>query len=91
MTGLHAPSPNPFNPRTTLAFDLASPTEVSLKVYDLRGRLVKTIVAGRRVAGTHEVVWDGADDRGRRVASGVYFAHFEAGAAVQTHRLVLLK
>jgi hypothetical protein len=90
-SGALTASPNPFNPRVELSFSLRIPSEVQLRVYDLRGRLVKTVVSGTRAAGVHSVIWNGTDDQGRRVASGVYFARFEGGEVVQTQRLVMLK
>ena len=90
-TGMLRPHPNPFNPRVQLAYSLAAPSSVRLVVYDVRGRLVKTMVSGAQSAGEHSVMWDGVDEQGRQVASGVYFARFEAGAVVQTQRMVLLR
>ena len=64
--------PNPAAGRTTFAFTLPAPAEVSLRVYDLRGRLVRTVLAGERAAGAHAVSWDARDGRGRDVAAGSY-------------------
>ncbi|RKZ13810.1 hypothetical protein DRQ53_12805 [bacterium] len=90
-TALGAPTPNPFNPRVQLSFSLASPTLVHLKVYDMRGRLIKTVVSDNRATGQHAEIWDGDDENGRKVASGVYFARFEAGKTLQVRRMVLLR
>ncbi|RKZ12522.1 hypothetical protein DRQ53_09195 [bacterium] len=90
-TALAAPTPNPFNPRVQLSFSLASPTLVHLKVYDMRGRLIKTVVSDNRATGQHTEIWDGDDENGRKVASGVYFARFEAGKTLQVRRMVLLR
>lgn len=83
--------PNPFNPRTTIAFATREPTAVRLTIHDVRGRVVRTLFDGRIGAGEQAVSWDGRDDAGRAVASGVYFARLAAGAARSTRRLVLLK
>ncbi len=83
--------PNPFNPSTTIAYEVARGAEVSLAVYDVDGALVRVLSRGRVGAGRHQVPWDGTDDRGRRVASGVYFARLVAGDEIDTGRLVLLK
>ncbi|MCB1184874.1 carboxypeptidase regulatory-like domain-containing protein [bacterium] len=83
--------PNPFNPRTSLRFSLPARQEVSLKVYDVNGRLVRTLVAEMRDAGVHTVVWNGEDDRGGRAASGLYFARLVSGNVVQTRKMTLLK
>jgi len=89
---LHKPAPNPFNPQTTLRFDLTRPANVSLKVYDVAGRLVRELLANRYYGeGVHEQIWNGRDDSGRIAASGVYIARMEAGGAVQSRRMLLLK
>ncbi len=83
--------PNPFNPATTLAFTIPNPARVRLVVHDVAGRRVRTLVDTRLGAGEHAVRWDGRDDAGRAVASGVYFARLRAGADTRTRRMVLLK
>jgi choice-of-anchor B domain-containing protein len=83
--------PNPFNPSTTIAYHIDRATDVSLVVYDAVGGLVRVLARGRVESGRHEVRWDGADAKGRRAASGVYFARLEAAGVVDTGRLVLLK
>ena len=90
-THLHAARPNPFNPRTELSFELFDSGPVTLEVFDLTGRRVRTLVQEFRGAGTHEVVWRGLDESGRRVASGVYLYKLRAGSFVETRRMVLLK
>jgi len=91
VTALGAPTPNPFNPRVQLSFTLASPSHVQLKVYDVRGRLVKTVVSDHRATGQHVEIWNGDDRHGHKVASGVYFARFEAAGTVQVQRMVMLR
>ncbi len=76
---LHGNAPNPFNPSTTFRFDLKYAESVELFLFDTRGRLVRRLVDGMRDAGSHEVVWDGLDDAGREVPSGVY--HYRLRAA----------
>jgi len=83
--------PNPFNPSTTIAFTLREAGEVTLAVYDATGRHVRTLVSGRREARSYDVAWDGRDDAGTRVASGVYFYRLTAGSFTQTRKMVLLK
>ena len=83
--------PNPFNPKTTIRFALAANEYVHLNVYDLGGRLVKTLVDEPMVAANHEVVWDGKDNNGARVASGVYFYKLVAGDFNATEKMVMLK
>jgi hypothetical protein len=83
--------PNPFNPTTSLEFGLKSTSHVRLRVYDLRGRMVRTLVDAERPAGWHTVKWVGRDDRGARTASGVYMVIFEAGGVRQHKKVTLLK
>ncbi len=83
--------PNPFNPSTAISFVLPSSGTASLAVYDITGRKVRDIAAGRMTAGTHSAVWDGRDASGRAVSSGVYFARLSLGGAVATHRMMLMK
>jgi hypothetical protein len=83
--------PNPFNPSTTVAFSLAQTVDVSLAIYDVTGRLVRTLVNESRPAGNHKVTWNGLDDLGSRVASGVYFYRMRAGSFVATNKMLLMK
>jgi len=84
-------TPNPFNPRTTVAFEVAEPCDVRLAVYSTSGRLVRGLVDGRVDAGRHAAVWDGADDRGAAVGSGVYLCVLEAGGRRIERKMVLMK
>ncbi len=87
-----APRPNPFGLATTLAYDLPEPTRVSLRIFGASGRVVRTLLDGTsRQAGRHAVSWDGRDDNGRSVASGVYFLRVEAYGSVLTEPMVLLR
>jgi bacillolysin len=83
--------PNPFNPTTTITFSLPQESEVSLKIYDISGSLVRTLVNDKRLAGKYNVVWDGQNDNGVRVSSGVYIYRIEAGSFTQTRRMAMLK
>ncbi|UCG52704.1 MAG: T9SS type A sorting domain-containing protein [Candidatus Latescibacterota bacterium] len=83
--------PNPFNPQTTIGYTIAQTGIVRLNVYDIRGRLMRRLVSGSEPAGEHTVVWDGRDDRGSEVSTGVYFVRFEAGGQTQTHKIVFMK
>jgi hypothetical protein len=89
---LHANVPNPFNPTTSIYFDVPSGGAlVDLSIYDVSGRLVRTLVDSHRGAGRWSATWNGEDDRGARVASGVYFYRMSAGAFVETRKMILLK
>ena len=84
--------PNPFNPSTTVRFAVpAAGGDVRLAIFDIRGRLVRTLVRGHRDGGMHTAVWNGTDDKGARVSSGMYFVILETGGGVQTRKISLLK
>lgn len=83
--------PNPFNPRTTFAFDLPASGDVSLEVFDLAGRRVARPVAGFRTEGRHEAVWDGTDDAGRALPSGHYLARLQTPGGRAAVKLVITK
>ena len=91
MTALQPNYPNPFNPRTTVAFDLARPGTVRLRVYSVDGRLVRTLLAESMPAGRHSVVWNGDDDSGRSVATGVYLLRMETPDMAQTRKMLLMQ
>ena len=85
-------SPNPFNPMTVITYELPEDAPAELSIYDASGKLVRALVRERdRSAGVHHVPWDGCDDEGRRLASGVYFYRLEVGGEAFTRRMVLLK
>jgi flagellar hook assembly protein FlgD len=84
-------SPNPFNPGTTVFFNLEMGGDVRIVVYDAAGRAVRSLAGGSYPAGLHRVGFDARDDDGRQLASGVYFYRFTAPGASITQKLVLLK
>jgi hypothetical protein len=83
--------PNPFNPVTNIAFSVAVPGLVELRIYDVSGRPVRTLVRGWREAQHYDVAWDGRNDFGIAVASGVYFYTLQAPGYVESKKMVLLK
>jgi hypothetical protein len=83
--------PNPFNPSTTIKFDLKEKGFVTLKVYNVAGQLVRTLVSGEKDANTYTVTWDGKNDRGGAVASGIYFYKMETKDFSQTKKMVMLR
>jgi hypothetical protein len=83
--------PNPFNPMTRIAFGLSAPGHVSLRIYDVAGRLVRMLADGSRPAANYAEVWDGKDASGRTVASGIYFCRLDAGSFTQTRKMILLR
>jgi len=88
---LYQNCPNPFNPTTEIRFDLPVPSHVWLDVYNLLGRRVRSLVDTYMDAGNHRVEWDGTDDAGESVASGIYFYRVETGAGAATRKMLLLK
>lgn len=83
--------PNPFNPSTTIRFGLSQPGSAAVRIYDAGGSLVATLIDGSLDGGAHEIRWNGTDDSGDPVSSGVYFCRLSAGGEVLTAKLVLLK
>jgi hypothetical protein len=83
--------PNPFNPQTTIRYAVPEETDVSIVVYDVQGRHVRTVVEKNRTAGSHEILWDGKNDNGEHVASGLYFYRMTAGDFSKTGKMTLLK
>ena len=83
--------PNPFNPSTEIGFDLPKPSFVSLDIYDVLGRKVSTLISDHLTAGSKQVQWNGRDNAGAEVASGVYFYRLRIGDHVEVKMMVLLK
>jgi hypothetical protein len=90
-TVLYQNTPNPFNPYTTIRYSLGERQWVSIRVYDVSGRLVRTLVNEQRPAGVQEVRWTGVNDNGERVASGVYFFMMRTNGFKDVRKAVLLK
>ncbi len=88
---LHGNFPNPFNPETTISFDLPKAGEVSLCIYNVKGQLVKTLVSGQESAGNHQVTWNGMDDNNRPVSSGLYYYKMTAGKYSSTKKMIMMK
>ena len=83
--------PNPFNPQTTIRYRLPAATSVAVRIYDARGRLVRSLFTGKQVAGPHTINWDGRDLQGRSVSSGTYFCLLQAGRQRSCHKLALIR
>jgi hypothetical protein len=90
-TVLRQNAPNPFNGGTSIAFDLASGGSVDLAVFDIAGRLVKTLAHRDLPRGRHVVRWDGRSTSGHRVASGVYFYRLDVGHFSSTRKLLVVR
>jgi regulation of enolase protein 1 (concanavalin A-like superfamily) len=91
VTVLHPNAPNPFNPTTSITFDLARPGRVRLQVFGLDGRLVRVLADGDLPAGRHACTWDGVADDGRTLASGVYLLRLTTPDGAHTGRMTMLK
>ena len=83
--------PNPFNPRTAIRYSVSGTQDIRLEIFDVQGRLVRTLVNGVASPGTHETAWDGRDNRGAGVGSGVYFVRLAGAGEVTTRKIVLVK
>ena len=82
--------PNPFSPETRISFDLAKAGPVGLVIYGVNGRLIRRLLGDTREAGRHTAVWDGRDDAGKKVDSGVYFYQLTAPGLEESRRMILL-
>ena len=83
--------PNPFNPTTTIALNVPRAGKVRLRVFDVRGRAIRTLVDGDMTAGLHRISWNGRNDDGHAVASGVYLAQVRTGGETRLDKLTLMK
>jgi hypothetical protein len=83
--------PNPFNPATTIKFTLPGLSDVELKIYNIRGELVRTLGNDTRPAGEYTILWDGRDDQNRAVISGIYLCRFRAGTFVSSLKMTAIK
>lgn len=83
--------PNPFNPETTISFSLPTAGNTNLAVYNVKGQLVKSLVNGNMTAGSHNLVWNGTDNSGNSVTSGVYFYRLSNNGKTETRKMMLMK
>jgi flagellar hook assembly protein FlgD len=83
--------PNPFNPETKISFELPKASRVVLKVFNLQGQEIRTLLNEEKPAGAFEALWDGKDNAGRQMPSGTYLYRIEAQGLVQTKKMVLLQ
>jgi hypothetical protein len=90
-TALMQNFPNPFNPSTTLVFDMVQAGHVTIKIYNVTGRLIRTLVDGRHDAGRHHVEWNGIDANGSSVPSGIYFYQMRTSGYEATRKMILVR
>jgi hypothetical protein len=83
--------PNPFNPSTTISYSLPQDGRVELAIYNVKGQRIRTLISEAQVAGTHNVVWDGTDSRGNKVASGLYLYRVSSGNHSATGKALIMK
>ena len=91
LTRLYQNYPNPFNPTTTIKFDLVNAGKVTVKVYNIKGELVRTLYSGNYPAGKHDVIWNGKDNSDKTVSSGVYFYHLKIKNYSSFKKAIMLK
>ncbi len=90
-TAMHGNYPNPFNPSTTISYDLKEASPVKLEIFNLKGQLVRRLVNETKAAGAYRIAWDGKDDKGNEVGSGIYQYRITAGDYHKTMRMTLTK
>ncbi|MDP3115446.1 MAG: C25 family cysteine peptidase [Candidatus Cloacimonadaceae bacterium] len=83
--------PNPFNPSTTIRYSISEEGKTSIKIFNIKGQLIRVLADGIKAKGSHAVVWDGTDNNGRAVSSGIYLYRLESGKHRQTKRMLMLK
>ncbi len=84
--------PNPFNPSTTISFDVTSTSSfVNLEIFNMKGQKVKQLVNGQLPAGQHQIIWNGTDNNGNSVTSGIYFYKLKSGVYTSTRKMILMK
>ena len=83
--------PNPFNPSTTISYEVAKRGPVKVTIYNVKGEMVKVLLDRVQESGNHSIVWDGSGSNGFKVSSGIYFCSVRANGSVKTRKLVLLR
>ncbi len=83
--------PNPFNPTTTINYNLAEENDVILEIYNIKGQKVNSLVNDLQSAGKHSVIWSGTDENNKLVSSGLYFYKLRAGSKIQTKKMIMIK
>jgi hypothetical protein len=83
--------PNPFNPKTYIAYNLAEPANVNISVFDLQGRQIKTLFKGHQPAGNYHIYWDGLNENGSKVPSGNFIIRMQAENSTQIQKVMLIK
>jgi hypothetical protein len=91
VTKLHKNYPNPFNPETTIGFSLKEASSVQITIYNMKGQIVKKLIDRDCIAGNHSIVWNGTDEQGKNVASGIYLYRMTNGNYSSSQKMMLMK
>ena len=91
ITTISGNFPNPFNPSTTIKYSLAKTAHATIEIFNIKGQVVKTLVDGERSAGNHEARWNGLDDNGRKVSSGIYLIRLKHDGKTASRKMMLMK
>jgi len=91
VTSLKGNYPNPFNPETTISYTVKDNSPVSIDIFNVKGQKVRRLVNEVKNAGNHTVIWNGTDDNGRAVSSGVYYFKMNAGKFSSTKKMIMMK
>ena len=83
--------PNPFNPETTIRFNVSEPGSILIEIYNVRGQRIRTLLNKHIDAGEHSIIWNGQDENGREVGSGIYLYIMRMEDFSQTQRMILMK
>jgi hypothetical protein len=91
VTALNGNYPNPFNPQTTISFALAAEDHVKLEIYNVKGQKIKSLIDEVKPAGNYQLIWNGDDERGNKVSSGIYFYQMISGKFTSSGKMILMK
>ena len=83
--------PNPFNPSTSISFDIADPSDVKIEIFNTKGQKVRDLLSGYCNVGSHSIVWNGKDNNGIHCGTGIYFYKMQAGKFVQVNKMMMMK
>ena len=89
--GLYQNYPNPFNPTTTITYDVPEETNVQIRIYDIRGQLVRVLTDENHAPGQYQIVWDARNEQGLPVVTGLYIYTMRSGDFVETNKMILMK
>jgi len=84
-------APNPFSNSTTISFTLPQSQKVSIGIFDMKGRLIKTLADAQMQAGTHQLIWNAKDEKGSTLSTGIYFLRMQTGNYAETKKLSVIK